>query len=96
MVEILAIKTGDACKFDPDERLPDPEDIMVICSSLISYNKKELFEAVEDKPNVRFPEDSDVDSDDEFIDQPTDIKDDLLDHDVEMMHIVQVRLLIFP
>ncbi len=36
MVEILAIENGDAGGFFPEERLPHPTDIMVVCSSLIS------------------------------------------------------------
>ncbi|KAK5949822.1 hypothetical protein OHC33_009211 [Knufia fluminis] len=35
LVEVLAIKSGEDCGFDPDEKLPDPMDIMAICSSLI-------------------------------------------------------------
>ena len=38
MVEILAIENGENGGFFPDERLPDPADIMTICSSLISCN----------------------------------------------------------
>ena len=38
MVEILTIENGDDGGFDPEERLPDPADIMVVCSSLITYN----------------------------------------------------------
>ena len=38
MVEILAIQNGNGGGFFPDERLPDPEDVMVVCSSLISCN----------------------------------------------------------
>lgn len=38
VVEILAIENGDDGGFDPEERLPDPADIMLVCSSLISYN----------------------------------------------------------
>ena len=36
IIEVLAIENGDSGGFCPDERLPDPADIMVICSSLIS------------------------------------------------------------
>ena len=36
MIEVLAIENGDSGGFCPDERLPNPADIMVICSSLIS------------------------------------------------------------
>ena len=36
MVDILAIQNGLQGGFFADERLPDPEDIMVVCSSLIS------------------------------------------------------------
>ncbi|KIW90080.1 uncharacterized protein Z519_09511 [Cladophialophora bantiana CBS 173.52] len=36
MAEILAIETGDQGGFNPEERLPDPMDIMVVCSSLIN------------------------------------------------------------
>ena len=38
MVEILATENGDEGGFFPEDRLPDPEDIRVICSSLISFN----------------------------------------------------------
>jgi hypothetical protein len=38
MVEVLAIENGDDGGFFPEERLPDPADIMVVCSSLISCN----------------------------------------------------------
>jgi hypothetical protein len=38
MVEILAIETEDQGGFDLEQRLPDPMDIMVVCSSLISVN----------------------------------------------------------
>jgi len=38
MVEILAIENGDNGGFFPEERLPHPTDIMVVCSSLISCN----------------------------------------------------------
>ncbi|KAK5454943.1 hypothetical protein LTS15_005663 [Exophiala xenobiotica] len=38
MVEILAIDIGDNATFNPEERLPDPMDIMVVCSSLISFH----------------------------------------------------------
>ena len=36
IVEVLSIENGDSGGFCPDERLPDPTDIMVICSSLIN------------------------------------------------------------
>ncbi|KIX03389.1 uncharacterized protein Z518_06941 [Rhinocladiella mackenziei CBS 650.93] len=36
IVEVLAIEGGDDGGFFPEERLPDPADIMVVCSSLIS------------------------------------------------------------
>jgi hypothetical protein len=36
MVEILAIRNGDNGGFSPSDRLLDPADIMVICSSFIS------------------------------------------------------------
>ncbi len=39
IIEVLAIENGDSGGFCPDERLPDPADIMVICSSLISCSK---------------------------------------------------------
>lgn len=38
MIDILAIENGVPGGFSPEERLPDPADIMVICSSLISLN----------------------------------------------------------
>jgi hypothetical protein len=38
MVEILAIDNGDDGGFFPEERLPDPADTMVVCSSLTSCN----------------------------------------------------------
>jgi len=37
VVEVLAVETGDGGGFFPDERLPDPAGVMVVCSSLISY-----------------------------------------------------------
>ncbi|KAL6716780.1 hypothetical protein ACLMJK_004692 [Lecanora helva] len=41
IIEVLAIENGDNGGFDPDERLPDPADIRVICSSLISCDKSD-------------------------------------------------------
>lgn len=41
VVEILAIDTGEDGQFSPEERLPDPADIMVVCSSLISRSAAE-------------------------------------------------------
>ncbi|KIX05451.1 uncharacterized protein Z518_06323 [Rhinocladiella mackenziei CBS 650.93] len=41
MVEIFAIENGDRRGFFPEERLPDPKDVMVICSSLITFNSIE-------------------------------------------------------
>ncbi|KIX08660.1 uncharacterized protein Z518_03317 [Rhinocladiella mackenziei CBS 650.93] len=38
IVEILAIGTADQGGFFPEERLPDPTDVMVVCSSLISLD----------------------------------------------------------
>jgi hypothetical protein len=38
MVDILAIETEDRVGFFPEERLSDPIDIIVICSSLINLN----------------------------------------------------------
>ena len=39
IIEVLAIESGENGGFYPDERLPDPTDIMVICSSLISCSQ---------------------------------------------------------
>ena len=39
IVEVLAIENGDSGGFCPDERLPDPADIIKICSSLIKCSK---------------------------------------------------------
>lgn len=36
MVEVLAIDTADDATFRPEQRLPDPRDILTICSTLIS------------------------------------------------------------
>ncbi len=44
VVDILAIENGDEGGFDPEERLPDPRDVMVVCSSLISFNSTEDWE----------------------------------------------------
>lgn len=41
IVGILAIKNGLDGGFDPDERLPEPEDVMLICSSLISCHESQ-------------------------------------------------------
>ena len=38
VVEVLAVEYGDDGGFFPEERLPDPADVMVVCSSLISYH----------------------------------------------------------
>ncbi|KAJ9493374.1 hypothetical protein H2202_011156 [Exophiala xenobiotica] len=38
MVEILAIEPGNQGGFDPEERLPDPMDVMIVCSTLIVFN----------------------------------------------------------
>ncbi|KIV93472.1 hypothetical protein PV10_04684 [Exophiala mesophila] len=38
IVEILAIEDGEDGGFFPEDRLPDPADVMVVCSSLISCN----------------------------------------------------------
>ncbi|OQV10804.1 NACHT domain-containing protein isoform 2, partial [Cladophialophora immunda] len=54
MVEILAIETGDQGGFDPEERLPDPMDVMVVCSTLIVLNPI--------NSNGDFWEDSDTDN----------------------------------
>ena len=48
IVEVLAIENGDSGGFYPDERLPDPADIMVICSSLISCS--EIDEEIDTSP----------------------------------------------
>lgn len=40
IIEVLAIECGDGGGFCPDERLPDPADIMVICSSLINCSEE--------------------------------------------------------
>ena len=42
IIEVLAIENGDSGGFCPDERLPEPTDIMVICSSLISCSKNQV------------------------------------------------------
>jgi hypothetical protein len=36
MVDALAVTLADGAKFDPDERYPDPRDILTRCSSLVS------------------------------------------------------------
>lgn len=36
LVDILAIETGEEGDFYPEERLPDPADIVIICSSLVN------------------------------------------------------------
>ena len=37
IVEALAVGfTNNNPQFDPDQRMPDPEDILVICSSLVT------------------------------------------------------------
>ena len=40
LIEVMAIENGDNGGFEPDERLPDPNDIRVVCSSLISCNNE--------------------------------------------------------
>ena len=41
-VDILAIDINAEPKFDPDWRMPDPEDILRICTSLITITSPEL------------------------------------------------------
>ena len=36
MVEVLAVESTDDCRFSPEQRLPDPHDILTICSTLVS------------------------------------------------------------
>lgn len=36
MVDVLAVDTENVPYFDPDRRLPDPQDIVTICSSLVT------------------------------------------------------------
>ena len=36
LVDVLATDLGDTPQFNPDQRLPDPRDILTICSSLVS------------------------------------------------------------
>ena len=38
LIDVLATENGDDGGFSPEERLPDPADIMVVCSSLISFD----------------------------------------------------------
>ena len=54
---MLAVETRDGGGFFPDEGLPDPADVMVVCSSLISYY------LVTDKDNDDGSESGDVDDD---------------------------------
>jgi ankyrin repeat protein len=42
MVEILAIENGYQGGFSPEERMPDPTDVMTVCSSLICLNPNNL------------------------------------------------------
>ena len=42
MVDILAVENGDDGGFLPEDRLADPEDIVIVCSSLISRTIQEL------------------------------------------------------
>ena len=41
MIEILAIQNGEEGGFFPEDRLPDPADIVTVCSSFISRNFEE-------------------------------------------------------
>jgi hypothetical protein len=58
--EVLAIVNGDDGGFFSEERLPDPADIMVVCSSLISCN---AIDDDGDDPNGGTSTDSDTGSD---------------------------------
>ena len=49
MVEILAIQTGDEAGFFPEDRMPDPADIMTVCSSLISCSVENTDSHVNDE-----------------------------------------------
>jgi ankyrin repeat protein len=59
MVDVLAIENGQNGGFFPEERLPDPADIMVICSSLISLTVTE-----EEEPHDEDSDDEDSDFED--------------------------------
>lgn len=60
MVETLAIENGDEGGFFPEERLPDPADIMVVRPSLISCNN---IGSDRDHPNNGDLSDNDSDDD---------------------------------
>ena len=48
VVEILAIRNGNGGGFFPEERLADPEDTMIVCSSLITCSIEELTPSIGD------------------------------------------------
>src|ERR1700737_3999508 len=42
IVEVIAIDIKDNHLFDPENRLPDPQDILTICSSMVTITDSEL------------------------------------------------------
>jgi ankyrin repeat protein len=42
IVEVIAVDIGDDPRFEPENRLPEPRDILTICSSLVTIAESEL------------------------------------------------------
>ncbi|KAK0507602.1 hypothetical protein JMJ35_010125 [Cladonia borealis] len=42
LAEVVAIDLDESPRFDPERRFPEPQDILVLCSSLISWGNKTL------------------------------------------------------
>ena len=49
VAEALAVDfTNNKPQFDPDQRMPDPQDILVMCSSLVTVSSQTFTSAIED------------------------------------------------
>ena len=50
VAEALAVGfTSGTPQFDPDQRMPDPQDILVMCSSLVTVSSQTFTSAIEDE-----------------------------------------------
>ena len=52
VAEVIAIDVNESPRFNPDKRYPEPQDILTICSSLISLQEEVLEDNDPDDPRV--------------------------------------------
>lgn len=78
IVEVFAIKNGNGGGCFKEERLADPEDIMVVCSSLITCSSEELTQPIGNSTAESL---SSFDSSDDEVEQ--DSSDDELEQEIK-------------